>query len=577
MIKSQRLDSDNLPHSLKNSFRSKWLALLIVLPIASYVMYLFNRDAWVAGIMTLFPIEKDKSVAFYADFLNLIFDEMLWLSVFVFVAWALYVYVPLNKIFHGIEWRLVKYRNVFVPFVIITSFFMSLWIAYDTLEAFPNSSDEYAYLYQAKTMGEGKLVESSRSLPKFFHYNHIAQKDGVRVSRFPPGWPAVLSIAFWINISPFLINPILGAIGLWIFYLFAKSVYNDRIALWSLPAMAISSFYIFNSASLFSHTSCMVAALVFVFGVYEYQRTSKVGFLVLSGLFLGLMITIRYYTAVIVFIPFAGYFFYRYQLKAIKVFFFIGLGVLPCFALMLWYQYAITGNPLLPVTMWAYDDESLGFVRGHTVVKGVEHLVRWSCMFLYWSSPGLFILFFVYLFRKVSNKASRFVHPEDYLFPLLTIGYFFYYQIGGNQYGPRFFFEALPFLTAFVVARIVSLRERWAMALFISGMLFAVVKIPSIAARENLVVRERNDLYDLVTTSGIENAVIFVSSHTSVIRPMPIGDLTRNDFNESNNILYVQDLKERNIMLMNEYPEKKYYRYEKPLESSKGQLVEIKP
>jgi 4-amino-4-deoxy-L-arabinose transferase-like glycosyltransferase len=315
------------------------------------------------------------------------------------------------------------------------------------------------------------LWESAHPLPDFFYFNHIAQKEGVSVGRFPPGWPAILSVAFLLNIPPFVVNPVLGLISLIVFYLLAVKLYGQRIALWALPALALTSFYIFNSASFFSHSSSLLCVLLFVYGVYCYRENKKRGYLLLAGFALGILMTTRYYTALLVFLPFFFFLFNQYRLKSVVVFFWIGLGCLPCVAAGFWYNYSITGNPLLPVTMWAYNDEALGFVKGHTVQKGIEHVIRWMIMFLYWCSPAVLILYFVFLWKKIRHSTERVTHPEDYIFILLLAGYFFYYEIGGNQYGPRFFFEALPFIVLLVVTRVMNSRSKWMTALFFAGMI----------------------------------------------------------------------------------------------------------
>lgn len=253
----------------------------------------------------------------------------------------------------------------------------------------------------------------------------------------------------------------------------------------------------------------------------------------------------------------------------------MGIGGLPCILFLFWYNYAITGDPLVPVTMWAYADESLGFVRGHSIIKGIEHVIRWTFMFMYWCSPAFLILYFIGLHRKIWDRTQRWVKPEDYFYLLLMIGYFFYYQIGGNQYGPRFLFEAFPFLVVFVVSRFFQYREKWSLALLCSGLIFAVVKFPFIAAREHRVIEERNDVYRVVSESRISNAVVFVASHTSVIRPMPKGDLTRNDVHYANDVIYALDLDGKNDKLMKYYSDRTFYKYVRDREKVEGRLIRV--
>jgi hypothetical protein len=576
MTKTSFLDFRIQTAFIKKSLKSRWFPFLVFIPLVIYGIYVLLEDQLVSFIISLFPVEKDKSYFFYSDFLHIIFTELLWLSAFFMLAWILVIYAPLPQWFHKSEYVLRSRANVFAAAVIAISFVLSLYVSNTTLETFPNSSDEYAYLYQAKTLGDSKLWEFAHDQPDFFYFNHIANKDGISVSRFPPGWPLLLSTAYFFNFNPALVNPVLGLLTLVLFYSFTKRFYSWRVAFWSLVSVALTSFFIFNAASYFSHTSCALFAVAFVYGTYLYLDTGRPIYAILAGLSIGLVLITRYYTALLIFLPFFFYIFYRLKLKSFAAFIWIGVGSIPCVLFLFWYNNAITGNPLLPVTMWAYSDEALGFVRGHSVTKGLEHLVRWSAMFLYWCTPALFILYVVGLIQKFSSKADRWVRPEDYFYLLLMAGYFFYYQIGGNQYGPRFFFEAFPFLVVFVVNRMFQLRAKWAMALFTAGIIYAVVKFPFIAEREHRVIGERNDLYNAVQINKIHNAVVFISAYTSVIRPMPIGDLTRNDVDYMNDVLYAIDLKERNNELMDYYPDRAFYKYVRHTDEVHGKLIKIR-
>jgi hypothetical protein len=575
MLTSSDLERPYDQTTTGNFAKSRGFALLILIPLVVYGLFRFFEPEIISFVEPYLPQGPDRSRLFLKDLLYLMFSEMLWLSGFLFLAWMIGVYVPINHLVGKIEAHVASKPLVYVATVIGVSFVASLIVSYYTLDQFPNSSDEYVYLYQAETFSKGKLWEQAHPLPDFFYFNHIAQKDGLSVGRFPPGWPAILSLAFSAHVSPFLVNPFLGMVSLIVFYFFARKLYGQRVALWALPVLALTSFYIFNSASYFSHTSCLLCTLVFVLGVYRYRDKINIRYLLMAGFALGVMMAIRYYTALIVFLPFFIFLFYQYRLKAIAIFFWIGIGSLPCVAAGFWYNYSITGNPLLPVTMWAYHDESLGFVKGHTIIKGMEHLIRWILMFLYWCSPAVLILYFIYLWKKVTHRRERLFHPEDYIFILLLAGYFFYYEIGGNQYGPRFFFEALPFVVLTVVRRVFNAHSKWAMALLLSGMIYGIVKLPFIAVREHQVVEERMDVYRQVNEQHLTNAIVFLSSHTGVIRPMPAGDLTRNDQTYNNDVLYVLDLKERNEELIRFYPDRKFYRFVKGKEEVAGKLVRV--
>ena len=527
--------------------------------------------------MPYFPEEVDKSVAFYRDLVRLCLNEMLWWSLFLLLSLILFLYVPVANILVRINDRFKERSAAYAMFIICLSFIGIVAVAYYTLKTFPNSGDEYVYVYQAETLSQGKLWNDAHPLDDFFLYSHIAQKDGISVGRFPPGWPLVLSVAFLLGFPAVFVNPVLAALSLFLFFRFARKYYGPQIANWALMSLAFTGFFIFNSASFFSHTICLLFVLGFIYCLYLHLDSRSVAFALLAGAFLGFTVITRYLNAVLIFLPVLVFLFYRYKWKSIYTLFFIGLGTIPFVTFLFWYNYKITGDGFLPVTVWADAREGLGFgVRGHTPALGIEHLIRRVLLFFYWCSPALLLLYFIFLFKKVRSSAERFLHPEDYLVLMMIFGYFLYYHIGGNQYGPRFWFEGLPFLILFVVKKVFDSRSKLAMAVFIAGLVYGIVKIPYITQREHQVVHERTDLYSLVEKEKLSNAVVLISSHTGVIRPMGILDLPRNGTDYDENAIYAIDLGTENKKILEFYPDRAFYKYTKDLESVEGRLVRVK-
>lgn len=566
----------NYPEVMSASIRSRWLPVLFLIPLLLYWLLRSAEMEVTRIIIPLFPVEEDKSFTFYQDFVRLCLNEMLWLSFFLAVAWIAYVYWPVSRIFNLPQLDTTRAWSFYPALIIGVSFLGSILIAYVALQGFANSGDEYVYLYQAETMSEGRLWNEPHPLEEFFMYSHIPLNAGINVGRFPPGWPLILSLPFVFNASPLWVNPIIGALSLWLFFSFAKRYYGARVALWSLVSVALTSFYLFNAASFFSHSLCFLLVMGFIYCLYLHLEKRAVSYALLAGACLGLTVLTRYFNAVLLVIPVLVFLFYHYKWKSISTLIWIGVGSLPFFIFLFWYNYAITGNGFLPVTVWADGREGLGFgVRGYTPIDGIEHFVRRVFLFLYWSSPALLLLYFIFLFRKIRNNAERFSSPEDYYLLMLVVGYYFYYHIGGNQYGPRFWFEGTPFLTLFVVKKIVDSQTRWTWALFVAGLVYSIVKMPYIIEREHRIVEERVDLYETVEESGITNAVVFISRHTGIIRPMGTLDLTRNGLSYDGSVLYVHDIPDRNEELMKFYPGRTYYRYDRDPENPEGTLVKM--
>ncbi len=573
MLKSYIL---NYHTSIKNSIKSSWLTFGIIAAICVplfifFLFFVFEREI-AAIIMRFYPPSPRQGITFYLDIVQLTRAEVLWLGLF-----AVLLLVLLNSQLSSFFNIRSEMKGIYCMMLIASAFVMAaIFVNREVLEDFPNSSDEYAYLFQAEMFSRGKWWEPAHDLPDFFYVNNIAQHDGIQVSRFPPGWPLILSTAFEIGLSPALVNPMLGVFALLLFYFFVRRYYDTTVAVWSTFAVGLSGYYVFNSASYFSHVSCLLMTLLFVLNIYLYREKNHFVFAILAGFFLAFVVSIRYYTALLIFIPFLVQLVMEYKWRVIIPLFGMALGAIPCVGYLLWYDYSITGDPFLPVTMWAYPEERIGFVRGHTFLKGLEHLTRHGLLFIYWVSPGLLVLYLVFLWKKIRSAADRVTHPEDYTFAILAIGYFFYYEIGGNQYGPRFLFEAFPFLVVFVVSRALRSRYNWAMAILLVSLIYPILKMPSIAYREGRIIDQRQNVYDLVKEEKITNALVFVSSPTSPLRPMPVDDLTRNDPMFVNDVIYVLSFPKINQQLLDYYPDRSVYEYSRQVDDVNGKLTKIR-
>lgn len=541
-----------------------------------YLLFLQFEGELTRAIIPLFPDEPDKSFGFYRDFLRLCFQEMLWVSFFFLLAWFIGCYVPLSQIMKRIERHIKRRQRIYLGAIASASFIAALFVASYILRTFPNSADEYAYLYQAITLSEGKLTQRAHPLQNFFHFNHIAQKDGISVGRFPPGWPLLLSVPFILHVQPYWLNAILGSITILLVYNFARRLYGQSVAIWSSMSLALSSYFIFNSASYFSHSSCLLFTVAFVYCIYLDEEKTHNRYALLAGGFLGLILITRYFNALLILFPIAVSLLYRHRGKGVSTLLFVVAGCVPCFAFLCWYNYEITGNALSPVTVWADPTETIGFVKGHTFARGVEYTLRRLLLFVYWCSPALVILYFVFLLQKILDRATRLVHAEDYFLLFLLIGYFFYHHLGGNQYGPRFWFEAFPFVIIFVVDRAQRINSVWPSVLIACSLLYSVLKMPYIMEREHRVVNERLDLYLKVKEAGIDNAVVLVTTHTGVIRPMPIRDLTRNNMDYTGSVIYAQDQKAGNELLMDYYSNRSFYKYVRDREKVEGWLIKVR-
>jgi hypothetical protein len=552
------------------------LILMLLATVAAFVAFQFAEPWILEKLSPKFPKSEENEPGYYADMVGFLVGEGVWIVILIIATVYFSLYGNLLERIHRLESAMLANRRRTMWAIIISFVIVTVLVATAALEQFPNSADEYVYLFQAQQLSEGNLWSDVHPVPDFFEFHHLAQKDGKWVGRFPPGWPVLLSLAYVINIPPFLINTLIGWIAAVVLFRLVRRIYDERIALWSTIAMVFSSYFIFNAATYFSHMASLLEGLLFVYLAYRYLQNEKIIYAFAAGIFLGMLVMTRQLTAVIFLLPFVVYYFYKLKLRALGPLALMAVGALPFVAFFLWYNYKITGDPLVPVTMWTNADEALGFVKGHTPVKGAKFTFKRLAMFFYWASPSLLLLYFFYLVLRAKEFKKILLHPEDYIFLLLIVGYFFYYHSGGNQYGPRFYLEGFPFLVIFVVAKTLRTNHHWFKVFLFAGIIFNVVRIPFIAYREHRIIEERKDIYAQVERKNITNAVVFISSQTGVMRPMPVEDLNRNNHYYRNDVIYARDLGKENVRLMDHYRgSKDFYLYRRKPDVVEGELVKI--
>ena len=215
----------NYQSYLKNvSWVTLWFILFTSIPAFLFALLLIFETEIAALLMTLYPPSGRQGFVFFQDLVFLARIEILWIGFFLLLTLVLAVYPSRTALQEFLNLR-TRSKGIFYMMLIASAFFFTTLVtASHALEYFANSSDEYAYLFQAEMFSRDKLWERAPDLPDFFHLNNIAQHDGILLSRFPPGWPLILSVAFEAGIAPYLINPLLGLITLVVFYFFCKTV-----------------------------------------------------------------------------------------------------------------------------------------------------------------------------------------------------------------------------------------------------------------------------------------------------------------------------------------------------------------
>ena len=111
--------------------------------------------------------------------------------------------------------------------------------------------DGIAYWFQAQTYATGLAYRPSPPDPRLFE-QFLIMDDGEKwFSIFPPGWPLVLALGMKLG-APWLVNPILGAIGILLAHSLVSRICGRATASMVVALLALSPTYLFMSASLMS-------------------------------------------------------------------------------------------------------------------------------------------------------------------------------------------------------------------------------------------------------------------------------------------------------------------------------------
>jgi hypothetical protein len=478
-----------------------------------------------------------------------------------------------------------------VVLLALASMVVSLAIGVGVLQRFPNSGDEYASVFQAWTYAAGRLWNPAPPLPEFFETNYVYVDHGRAFGVFPPGWSLVLAGAMRVGIAECLVNPALGALTIWLVYLLGRRLDGAREGLVAAALVAISPFFLFNAASYFAHTLCGVAVVAGVLAATRYaERARPLDALLLGGA-VGAAVLTRYYTGLLCALPML-LIVVRPLNRFLRAVPWIIIGGLPFAAFLLFYNQAVSGSA------WRLSLSGVSLYFDHWFApnwlpRGFDMLGTHLLRYLLWTPPAFVFVaagLAVAEFRAWNADGSRCLDRRRGALVLasaaLVVGMFPYTDRGGNQYGPRYYYEAFPLLVVFVVsvlsARLrggsgpssVASARRLAIALGVSVAM--VVPLTAWHAyQEWRVVRERTDVYRQVTRAGLRNAIVLLSGRVGRVRSMAATDLTRNGVTWDAPVLYALDWCAGNATLARTFPNRALYRYAYDRAAGAGHLEAI--
>ncbi len=440
---------------------------------------------------------------------------------------------------------------------------------------FPMSGDEYAYLTQAKIMAQGRLYVPSHPLKQFFHCDYMVN-NGKYFACYPLGAAFFIFLGELLGV-PWLANPIVGSLSLVVIYYLLKELINIQIARYGVYFILFCNFFPAMNSGYLSHTASLFFISCWFYLFLTCIKRKQVLRAFGAGICLGGAAFTRPLTALALSSPIMLWELYKlikqkgpYKLVAA---FFAGISI-PLSLLMITNKIQ-TGNPF--VLGYQLQFKEPGFQEGYNLIQAIGTMFWRLRAAEYMTNfyPFSFFVILFFLFFAFKGKCRI-----PYLFlGLLAILCLAYLPLSTSVWELRYYYPPVIYLIGVIPLGLYNfscyfLQDKWRINYqHAASLMLAVIFIFKVWGIYNWGFTTHRDIAELkrpyvtVKEKGIKNAVIFIQD-TKKFYPQWF---TRNSLDYGDSVLYVLDLEDENKLLMDYYPKREYYVY------NKGSLVRIYP
>jgi hypothetical protein len=466
----------------------------------------------------------------------------------------------------------LKTRRIwFTAFTIVAAMLVPLSAAWFVLDRFPNSGDEFSYLFQARTFAGFRLWENPPILGNGLTPNRIYILDSKWISQYPPGWPIVLSAALLLGLPAWILNAFLGAGSVAALTTLCNRVGDRSATVVAVSLFTLTPFYVMNAASYFPHIFSSLLILFLCLCLLPDGEIPRGRNLIAAGAIIGMLAMTRYFD-VLPLLPALLFWLAMYNSTTWpRIFGLMAAGFIPFLGLLMIYQDLITGSPFRSTYFVINTPEIFPSFTPHSLSTGAKMTVTRLAELALWTSPILLFAYFACLLSKF--RASKLAY-YDLIFPSFVLAYVTFNDLGGNRYGPRYFFDAFPLLVVTIVTALPSLSVRLSKPVVravlpivsVACLLYLVATWPLVLSGFRREVWLREEPSRLVAQAMLTNAVVIQESW----------DQVRNPPSMDSAVLYARSTVDIDA-LRKAFPERSIWRYGRPDPTGPGQLIRVTP
>jgi hypothetical protein len=312
----------------------------------------------------------------------------------------------------------------------------------------PHILDAVSYTFQAGLFASGQLALGAPPLAPAFKGPFEVLWQGRLFSQYPPGAPAAYALGRLLSLE-WLVGPLACLAMLAATAWTARTLFGRFCGLVVLGLGVLSPFVLFQAGSYLSHPVAGGLLGLALASFVLAERGARLRWYAMSAALLGAGLLVREVASVLFAIPLGVRLVSRRRWRAAAAM--VGCG-LPFVLLYFAYNAALTGSPfVLPRSLFDAADhfgfgDGIGFHTRHTLAAGLANTdeLLTILQFDLFGWPPLFAMGLVGLVFLVGRARTwDWLAALGFLsFVVAYVGYFYH----GIALGPRYYFEALPWL-----------------------------------------------------------------------------------------------------------------------------------
>jgi hypothetical protein len=445
-----------------------------------------------------------------------------------------------------------------VLFAVLAGIFTHFFIR----QGFLDNMDERNYLWLADRILEKHVT--AEAIPQDISQHFAVWWRGEHNSRqytvFPVGWPLLLALGQAFS-APWIINPLLAGLVVYLVFLIANTMYDSRlIATRAALLLTFCPLFIFQAASMLSHISTLFWIMLGIFAIVYSLKSNREIFVLVGGISFGLGFATRPLDALAISTPVIIWLsLHNRSIKtklvrqALLIVLGIALGSIPFWL----YNKAVTGSVLLtPQQLYGFPEHLLASSFSQwctgTLIRTIRQIRDWQEWFL---PAGLVLLFSFILVARGFNSNDLFWIGT--IAALLT-AYSFnvaYFDICGPRYH---LFVAVP--TCILISRVLAKWNQREVFLTLAAIMLYYLAVFGYQGSSMWKDIKENRALDLcVRAKHLTKAIVFVPD--GYYNRIPSRDLLSYS-PDSRGIVYALDIPETNHKVLEHFPHVPAYKWD---------------